>query len=120
MSSANTRDRGFTLSDKALELISRKFAALAEPMRLKLVHTLFAGEMTVSALVSATGGTQTNVSRHLGTLTQAGILSRRKSGLNVLYTISDPTIHRLCELVCGSLEKQLSEEAGALAPASRR
>ena len=55
------------LSDAALEMVSRRFGVLAEPMRLRLIQTLFDGEKNVSALVAATGGTQANVSRHLQT-----------------------------------------------------
>src|SRR6185369_3787946 len=49
------------LSDDALDLIARRFAVLAEPMRLRLIHALFAGEQNVTALVELTGGTQANV-----------------------------------------------------------
>jgi DNA-binding transcriptional ArsR family regulator len=101
------------LSEDALEMVARRFAVLAEPMRLRLIQNLFAGEMNVNALVVATGGTQANISRHLQTLTQARILSRRKEGLQVFYAIADPSIFRLCELVCGSLEKSLSQQADA-------
>lgn len=100
------------LSDEALELIARRFAVLSEPLRLKLVHALFEGEKSVNTLVAVTGGTQANVSRHLQTLTQAHILGRRKEGLQVFYSIADPTIFKLCDLVCGSLEKQLAKQAG--------
>jgi ArsR family transcriptional regulator len=99
------------LSDDALELVARRFAVLAEPMRLRLVQALFAGEKNVNALVEETGGTQTNVSRHLQTLMRASVLSRRKEGLQVFYAIADPSIFRLCELVCGSLEKTLTKQA---------
>ena len=100
------------LSDDALELVARRFAVLAEPMRLRLIQALFAGEKNVNALVELTGGTQANISRHLQTLTQAHILSRRKDGLHVFYAIADPSIFKLCELVCGSLEKELTRQAG--------
>ena len=66
------------MTDEALELIARRFAVLAEPMRLRLIHALFEGEKHVNALVEETGGTQANISRHLQTLTQAHVLSRRK------------------------------------------
>ena len=102
------------LPDSALEHVARRFAVLAEPMRLRLIQALFAGEMPVNALVEATGGTQANISRHLQTLTQAHLLSRRKEGLQVFYAIADPTLVPLCELVCGSLEKQLARQAGAM------
>jgi DNA-binding transcriptional ArsR family regulator len=99
------------LSDEVLELIARRFAVLAEPMRLRLVHALFTGEKSVNELVEQTGGTQANVSRHLQTLAQANVLSRRKEGLQVFYAIADPSIYKLCDLVCGSLEKQLARQA---------
>jgi len=66
----------------------------------------------VNALVALSGGTQPNVSRHLQTLTAAHLLKRRKEGLQVFYGIADPTIFKLCELVCGSLEKELAAMAG--------
>lgn len=108
------------LSLAAIELVSRRFAVLSEPMRLRLIHALFAGEKNVTALVAEMGGTQANISRHLQTLTQANVLARRKEGLQVFYSIADPSILKLCELVCGSLEKQLTKQAGAFAVGQSR
>ena len=101
-----------SLSPEVLELVARRFAVLAEPMRLRLLQALFAGEKSVGALVELTGGTQANVSRHLQTLTDAHLLRRRKEGLQVFYAIADPSIFKLCELVCGSLEKEHAARAG--------
>lgn len=103
------------LTQGALEQVARRFAVLAEPMRLRLIQALFDGEKNVTELVEATGGTQANISRHLQTLTAAHILSRRKEGLQVFYQISDPTIPKLCDLVCGSIEKSLTKQAGHFA-----
>jgi ArsR family transcriptional regulator len=101
------------LSDEALELIARRFAILSEPMRLRLLHSLFNAEKSVGALVGETRGTQANVSRHLQSLAGAGILARRKDGLQVFYSIADPSIYKLCDLTCGSIERQLARQAGA-------
>ena len=105
--------RHVPLNDQALEIVARRFAVLAEPMRLRLIQALFAGERNVTELVGTTGGTQANISRHLQTLIAAHVLARRKEGLQVFYRISDPTIPKLCELVCGGLEKTLTKQAGA-------
>lgn len=105
----------FSLSEPAIEQVAHRFAVLGEPMRLRLLQALMAGEKSVGALVAASGGTQANVSRHLQTLIRAHILSRRKAGLQVFYTIADPSIFPLCQLVCGGLEKQLAKQAGAFA-----
>jgi len=41
------------------------------------------------------------------------MLSWRKDGLQVFCAIADPSIFKLCELVCGSLEKQFAKQAGS-------
>lgn len=104
------------LSEQALGLIAARFKVLSEPMRLRLIIALEGGEKNVTELVEATGGTQANVSRHLQSLTEAGLLARRKEGLMVYYFISDRTIFDLCETVCGSLQKRLKDHAKAFSP----
>jgi DNA-binding transcriptional ArsR family regulator len=108
-------EKSISLSDRALDMIAHRFKLLAEPMRLRLLQLLMGGEKSVNELVALTGGTQANVSRHLQTLAQAHLLARRKQGLQVFYAIADPSIFQLCELVCGSMEKQLSRQAGVFA-----
>jgi DNA-binding transcriptional ArsR family regulator len=104
------------LSDDALQMIAERFKVLSEPMRLKILHTLWAGEQTVGEIIAATGALQANVSKHLGLLQQAGLVSRRKDGLNVYYRICDETVFELCEVVCASLHDRLAMQIGALVP----
>lgn len=101
------------LSDQALELVAARFRMLGEPMRLKLLRALLNGEKTVSELMEETKGTQANVSKHLNLLTQAGLLGRRKEGLNVYYSIADESIFELCQIVCGQLHEQFEQQAKA-------
>jgi ArsR family transcriptional regulator len=98
-------------SPEAIELISWRFAVLSAPIRLRLIHALFEGEKNVNTLVKEVGATQANASRHLQTLCQAHVVARRKEGLQVFYSLADSSIIKLCELVCGSLEKQLAKQA---------
>ncbi len=108
------------LSDAALRMIADRFKVLAEPMRLKILHSLWDGELTVTEIMAATGGLQANVSKHLGLLQQAGLVRRRKDGLNVYYQIADETVFELCEVVCNSLHDRLAEQIGEFAPVSAR
>ena len=101
------------LSEQALALVAARFKVLGEPARLRLLQELEAGERSVSELMRATGLTQTNVSRHLRTLADAGMLGRRKHGVSVYYHIADPMVFELCRLVCRSLQREREERARA-------
>ncbi len=105
------------LSEEALEMIASRFRLLSDPMRLKILHTLGDEELNVTDLVGATGAGQANVSKHLGILLSAGIVSRRKEGLNSIYRVSDETIFELCEVVCSRLKRQLETRRNALSGA---
>ena len=97
------------LPDEIAELIARRFRLLAEPTRVKLLDRLHEGEASVQELAEAVGTTQQNVSKHLVALADAGILGRRKQGNFVYYRVADESIWRLCDDVCGSVERRLAE-----------
>ena len=103
------------LSDEAFELVAARFRVLSEASRLKLIAALEGGEKNVTELVEATGLTQANVSRHLQTLTAEGILTRRKEGLAVYYSVADESIFDLCDHVCGGVQKRLAQHTKAFA-----
>jgi len=97
------------IPDPLVEVIARRFRVLAEPTRIKILDRLREGPATVGELQAALGGSQQNVSKHLGVLLEAGIVSRNKRGNHALYAISDESVFVLCEQVCGSLRRQLAE-----------
>ena len=99
------------LSPDLLEFIAGRFKILAEPMRLRILHTLQAGERSVSEIIEATGATQANVSKHLAILSRAEMVGRRKEGLKVFYSIIDPVVFELCDLVCNKLRGKLQTVA---------
>ena len=88
------------ISDEFVNFAAGRFRILAVPMRLRILHSLQRGELTVSQVMEATGASQANASKHLGVMTRAEMLKRRKDGLHVYYSIADPVIFELCELVC--------------------
>ena len=86
-------------------------------MRIKLLDRLREeGEATVGELQEALGASQQNVSKHLGILHSAGMVSRTKEGNRVLYAISDPSVFELCDQVCGGVRRQLQELEAILQP----
>jgi DNA-binding transcriptional ArsR family regulator len=64
--------------------------------------------------MAETGFGQANLSKHLQVLHAAGFLTRRKEGVSVYYTLADPDVFALCDLVCGRIERELAEQRRAL------
>jgi len=96
------------LPEDLAELIGRRFRVLGDPLRVRLLDLLRDGELGVNALAQQLGAGQQNVSKHLGVLSDAGMVERRKEGTHVYYRIADDGVFALCEQVCGSLQSQLS------------
>ena len=98
-----------SLPEPLIELVAQRFRVLGEPMRIKLLDRLREGDATVGELQDALGATQQNVSKHLGVLHAAGMVARTKDGNHARYSISDPSVFELCDQVCGSVRRQVSE-----------
>ena len=92
------------LSATELEQVAGRFKVLGEPMRLRILQAVCQGPRSVGDIVSATGSTQANVSKHLALLASAGVLTRKKDGQCVFYGVKDPTMIRICELVRAQLK----------------
>jgi DNA-binding transcriptional ArsR family regulator len=98
------------LESDAAELIARRFRALSDPTRLRVLDLLRRDEeLSVGAMTALLGGSQQNVSKHLAALYAEGFVSRRKQGTSSLYRISDPAVLELCDRVCAGIESQLAE-----------
>lgn len=97
------------LPEPLIELVAQRFRVLGEPMRIKLLDRLREGDATVNELRDALGASQQNISKHLGILHGAGMVSRTKDGTQIRYAISDPSVFELCEQVCGGVRRQVEE-----------
>ncbi|MFN0129184.1 MAG: ArsR/SmtB family transcription factor [Verrucomicrobiales bacterium] len=72
---------------KIFECIS-VLRALGEENRLRLVKLLLTRPMGVNELAEASGQSQYNVSKHLRTLREAGLVEVAKEGQKRLYSVS--------------------------------
>ena len=96
--------------DRVFTVVARYFGVLSEPTRLKILHTICQDERSVSAIVDAIGATQTNVSRHLGLMLNAGVVSRRRDGNAVYYRVADPEFVDICRSVCVQIASRIDEQ----------
>lgn len=99
------------LSPSALSQVAAYFQALSEPTRLQILNLLRTGERNVGELAQACGYTSANISRHLSLLMQHGLVAREGRGTAVYYRIADESVYALCDLVCGSIARQLERHA---------
>ncbi|MBI4302417.1 MAG: winged helix-turn-helix transcriptional regulator [Chloroflexi bacterium] len=85
----------------------------ASPWRLRIVEALGEKEYTVSQLVELLGLSKSNVSQHLGTMREKGVVEYRREGGYVFYRLSNPKILIACRLMREVLLEQF-ERAGEL------
>lgn len=102
------------MSPALVDSLAERFKALGEPARLQLLLALRGGERTVGDLVERTGLGQANVSKHLQQLFQCGFITRRKEGTFAYYTIANPDVFMLCDVMCGHIEDEAKERRAAL------
>jgi DNA-binding transcriptional ArsR family regulator len=97
---------GRAITAGELEQIAARFKLLGEPMRLRILQAVCQAPRSVNDIVSATGSTQANVSKHLALLAASGLLTRARDGQRVYYGIKDPLAVKLCELVRAQVARQ--------------
>ena len=95
------------LTPQALEQVAAYFQALSEPTRLQILNLLRSQERSVGELAELCGYTSANISRHLAVLSRHGLVQRESRGTSVFYRIADESVYALCDLVCGSIARQL-------------
>ena len=102
------------LPDPLVERIAERFRALGEPLRIRIVEHLMAGEASVQDLTEALGTSQQNISKHLRVLANASIVGRRRDGSFAYYRIVDAGVTQLCEQVCGTVQQEVAELSAAI------
>lgn len=102
------------MTPELFDLVAARFKTLGEPTRLQILHALRNGERTVGEIVETTGLGQANVSRHLQQLLTLGFVARHKRGLFAYYALADREVLRLCDVMCGRLDKETATRKAAL------
>lgn len=101
-----------TIAPELLPVLAERLKALGDPLRLRIMQVLAAGERTVGELVERIGTTQPNISRHLARLEQAGWIVRRRAGAHVLVRLADEVGDELCATICGLVRRQAEQRVG--------
>lgn len=103
------------VTTQLLERIAERLKAMADPMRLRILHALQKGEHNVNDIQHLVGSSQANVSKHLTVLRKAGLVDCRRAGTSVFYFIFDQDIFDICRICCDGLQRQLDAEQATIA-----
>ncbi|HEY5056344.1 MAG TPA: metalloregulator ArsR/SmtB family transcription factor [Acidobacteriaceae bacterium] len=90
------------------------FQALAHPTRIAILELLSAGELSAGALIEKLEMEQANVSQHLTVLRAKQLVSNRKAGNQVFYSVRDPIIIEVLSLMRTYFHVHLKEALGIL------
>lgn len=95
-----------------LDVGASLFRMLADPTRLHILWLLSDEPGDVGFLVERTGATRTSVSQHLAKLRFSGLVTTRKSGRNVIYSIADGHLARLVREGVNHADHRITGEPG--------
>jgi len=89
------------VNDSGLEEASRALKALSHPIRLKILCVLAdgIGEIPVQEIVTAIDSSQSNISQHLSIMRDKGLITARKQGNRVMYSIGDERMFDLFNMM---------------------
>lgn len=85
------------------------FQALSNPTRIAIVELLRNGELSAGALIERLGVEQANASQHLTVLRTKHIVVNRKAGNQVFYSVRDPRILEVLDVMKRYFYAQLAE-----------
>ena len=86
------------------------FKALSEDARLRIMKMLEVRPLTVSEIQYVLKGSQPNVSHHLKTLTDAGLVEHQRDGLWIVYRIANPGEDQLKAAMLSLLRRLLKND----------
>jgi len=100
---------------KIFEMQCEICRAMGHPLRLEIVEHLNNEEMSAGYLLSALATSKANLSKHMALLNRAGIVSLRREGRQVFYSLIHPEIHEACSIMRSILFRRLKKEENLLA-----
>jgi DNA-binding transcriptional ArsR family regulator len=85
------------------------FQALAHPTRVAIVEILRDGELSTRAIQERLGVEQANLSQHLAILRSRQIVQNRKEGNQVFYSLGNPVLGEVLDIMRRYFQAHLSE-----------
>ena len=85
------------------------FQALGHPTRIHIIETLADRELSVGAILTHVKVEPTNLSQHLSVLRLKNLVTTRKVGNQVLYTVRDPLLVEVLDIMRRYFQRHFEE-----------
>ena len=102
------------MADSLRQFKAEIFQALAHPTRIAILDQLRDGELTAGTFSDRLGLEQANLSQHLSVLRARQIVVARKAGNQVFYSVRDPLLWKMLDLMRRYFQKQAGESMALL------
>ena len=90
-------------SDEIFARTAAMFRVMSAPMRLRIISALCKGEKNVGELLDLVPTTQPNMSQHLSLMHRAGLLGKRREGVQIYYFVANEKMVSLCRAFCDEI-----------------
>ena len=90
------------------------FQALAHPTRIAIVEVLRDGELPAGTIIERLGLEQANASQHFSILRAKQIVSSRKEGNQVFYSVRDPLLIEVLDIMRRYFQAHVEEAMSML------
>jgi len=108
------------MADPLRQFKSEIFQAFAHPTRIAILDLLREGELPVRSFADRLGLEQANLSQHLAILRAKQMVITRKSGNHVFYSVRDPLIWNVLDLMRRYFQNRVGESVAMLGKANAR
>jgi DNA-binding transcriptional ArsR family regulator len=102
------------MPDSLRQFKAEIFQALAHPTRIAILDLLREGELAVGTFAERLNLEQANLSQHLAILRAKQMVTTRKAGNQVFYSVRDPLIWKVLDLMLRYFQKQVGESMAML------
>jgi DNA-binding transcriptional ArsR family regulator len=108
-------DWGWRVSRPLYQAKAEFFKTLGHPARIRVLELLAERERAVGEMLPEVGVEATNLSQHLAVLRRAGLVTFRKEGSTVFYSLTSPQVAQLLAVARRILTEVLAGQVELLA-----
>lgn len=99
---------------QVFEMQAQLCQSLGHAIRLRIIHTLKEGPKSVNEIAAILEASQPTISRHLSMLRTTGLLTAHRKGMEVFYSITNPKVVEVCEMMRSILAERESQQINLL------